>query len=207
MPDTISLAPSARSKCRGCGQAIDKGLLRFGEADVNPFGEGETQRWLHLECAALRRPDRFGPALEATQDVPEREKLAELVKSGLEHPRLVRIMRAEKAPSGRAHCRHCRETIEKGAFRVALEIWEDGRFSPMGSIHLTCAPSYFGTRKLMTRVERASPALSPTELATLRELVETAPEIAAVPAPGAGDKPSTNGPSAHSSPTAASSIG
>jgi len=187
MPDTIALAPTGRSKCRGCGEAIEKGLLRFGEADLNPFGEGETQRWFHLECAALRRPDRFGPALAANADVPEREHLLELVKSGLEHPRLVRIMRGEKAPSGRAHCRHCRELIEKGAFRVALEIWEDGRFSPMGSIHVTCAPSYFGTRELLTRIERESRALPAADLAAVRELIATAKEIAAVPAPGASD--------------------
>jgi hypothetical protein len=184
MPDTINPAPSARSKCRGCGQTIEKGTLRFGEADVNPFGEGETQRWFHLECAALRRPEKFGPALEAAADVPERDKLAELVKSGLEHPRLVRIAGGERAPSGRAHCRHCREIIEKGALRIALEIWEDGRFSPMGSLHMTCAPSYFGTRDVMARVRRSTPDLPEGDAAEMAQLVATAPEIAAVPAPG-----------------------
>jgi hypothetical protein len=185
MPDTITPAPTARSKCRACGKTIDKGAPRFGEAEANPFGEGETQRWFHLECAALRRPERFGPALEAAPDIQEREALAELVRSGLEHPRLVRLAGAERAPSGRAHCRHCREIIEKGAPRVALEIWEDGRFSPMGSLHVTCAPSYFGTRELLSRIERTSPKLGPEEVAQIRELVATAPEIAAVPAPGA----------------------
>jgi hypothetical protein len=185
VPDTITPAPTARSKCRGCGKSIDKGVLRFGEADVNPFGEGETQRWFHLECAALKRPERFGAALESATDAPEREKLAELVKSGLEHPRLVRILRAERAPSGRAHCRHCREIIDKGALRVALEIWEDGRFSPMGSIHARCAPSYFGTRDVMPRIRHHSPELPAAELAELTELVATAPEIPAVAAPGA----------------------
>jgi hypothetical protein len=185
MPDVIALAPSSRSKCRGCEAAIEKGALRFGEADVNPFGEGETQRWFHLECGALRRPERFGPALEATPDVPGREALAELVKGGLEHPRLVRIAGGERAPSGRAHCRHCREIIEKGALRIALEIWEDGRFSPMGSIHARCAPSYFGTRDVMDRVKRGTPDLSQTDAKEMAETVATAPEIAAVPAPGA----------------------
>lgn len=185
MPDTIAPAPTARSKCRACGRTIDKGGFRFGEAEANPFGEGETQRWFHLECAALRRPERFGPALDATPEVPEREALAELVRSGLQHPRLVRLAGAERAPSGRAHCRHCREIIDKGALRVALEVWEDGRFSPMGSIHATCAPSYFGTRELMTRIERTSPKLGPDDLAEVRELVANAPDVAAVPAPSA----------------------
>lgn len=185
MPDTIAQAPTARSKCRACGRTIDKGTLRFGEAEANPFGEGETQRWFHLECAALRRPERFGPALEAAPEVPDREALAGLVHSGLEHPRLVRLAGAERAPSGRAHCRHCREIIEKGALRIALELWEDGRFSPMGSIHATCAPSYFGTRELAPRIERANPNLAAEDLTRMRELVATAPDIAAVPAPGA----------------------
>jgi hypothetical protein len=196
MPDTITPAPTARSKCRGCAQTIEKGALRFGEADVNPFGEGETQRWFHLECAALRRPEKFGPTLETATDVPNREALAEFVKEGLAHPRLVRIAGGERAPSGRAHCRHCREIIEKGALRIALEIWEDGRFSPMGSIHVTCAPSYFGTRELMTRVRKGTPDLAESDAEEMTKLVATAPEIAAVPAPGApppGEDPATSG--------------
>jgi hypothetical protein len=198
VPDTITPAPTARSKCRGCGKTIDKGALRFGEADVNPFGEGETQRWFHLECAALKRPERFGAALDSATEVPERDKLGELVKSGLEHPRLVRILRAERAPSGRAHCRHCREIIDKGALRVALEIWEDGRFSPMGSIHARCAPSYFETRELMPRLRHHSPELPAKELTELTELIATAPEIPAVAAPGAASGEAESGASGSS---------
>jgi len=107
----------------------------------------------------------------------------------------VRLAAAERAPSGRAHCRHCREIIEKGALRVALEIWEDGRFSPMGSIHVTCAPSYFGTRELMPRIERTSPKLRPEDVAHVRELVATSPEIEAVAAPGAATNESGEGES------------
>jgi hypothetical protein len=181
MPDVLSPAPTARSKCRGCGRTIEKGAIRFGEAEANPFGEGETQRWFHLECAALKRPERFGPALDAASDVPERDTLHALVQSGLEHPRLVRILRAERAPSARAHCRHCRELIEKGALRIALEIWEDGRFSPMGSIHASCAPSYFETRELMPRIERTSPELPSADRDALADTIRTAPEVPYVP--------------------------
>jgi hypothetical protein len=199
MPDLVAPSPSARAKCRGCGRPIDKGELRFGEADANPFGEGETHRWFHLRCAALKRPERFGPMLEATPDVPDRETLEDYVKSSLDHPRLVRILRAERAPSGRAHCRHCREIVEKGALRVALEIWEDGRFNPMGSIHATCAPSYFGTREeLAKRLEIASPELPKPDLAEMAEVIAKAPEVAAVarePAPEGtpGDPPGREG--------------
>jgi hypothetical protein len=193
MPDVIAPAPTARSKCRGCGRTIEKGALRFGESEANPFGEGETQRWFHLECAALKRPERFGPALDASADVPERDALRDLVQSGLEHPRVVRIVRAERAPSARAHCRHCREVIDKGALRIALEIWEDGRFSPMGSVHASCAPSYFETRELMPRIERTSPELAPDELSTLRETIASAPDVAYVPRDDAPEGTKTDG--------------
>lgn len=194
MPDLVAPSPSARAKCRGCGRPIDKGELRFGEADNNPFGEGETHRWFHLRCAALKRPERFGPMLEATPDVPERDALSSWVKSSLEHPRLVRILRGERAPSGRAHCRHCREIVDKGALRVALEIWEDGRFNPMGSIHATCAPSYFGTRDLLPRIELASPDLSKEDLAELGEVIAKAPDVPAVARePVPGDPPKAEG--------------
>jgi len=189
MPDVISPAPTARSKCRGCGRTIEKGALRFGESEANPFGEGETQRWFHLECAALKRPERFGPALDAAADVPERDALRGLVQSGLEHPRVVRLLRAERAPSARAHCRHCREIIEKGALRIALEIWEDGRFSPMGSVHARCAPSYFETRELMPRIERTTPDLTPVDRDALEEMIHTAPDVPYVPREDEGSPP------------------
>jgi hypothetical protein len=188
MPDLVAPSPSARAKCRGCGRPIDKGELRFGEADANPFGEGETHRWFHLRCAALKRPERFGPMLETMPDAPDREALEAYVKSSLEHPRLVRVLRAERAPSGRAHCRHCREVVEKGALRIALEIWEDGRFNPMGSIHATCAPSYFGTRdELMKRVELASPDLPQADLAEIADVIAKAPIVPAVAREAAAD--------------------
>jgi hypothetical protein len=194
MPDLVAPSPSARAKCRGCGRPIDKGELRFGEADQNPFGEGETHRWFHLRCAALKRPERFGAMLEATPDLPDRDALSAHVKSSLEHPRLVRILRGERAPSGRAHCRHCRELVEKGALRVALEIWEDGRFNPMGSIHATCAPSYFGTRDLTARIELASPDLSKDDLAAMTDVFATAPDVPAVAREEtSGDPPKPDG--------------
>jgi hypothetical protein len=132
--------------------------------------------------------------LEATPDVPEKEALTRYVKSSLDHPRLVRILRAERAPSGRAHCRHCREIVEKAALRVALEIWEDGRFNPMGSIHATCAPSYFGTRDLIARVELASPDLPKEDLAEMADVFAKAPEVPAVAREEAsGDPPKPEG--------------
>jgi hypothetical protein len=167
MPDQIAPSPSARAKCRGCGKSIDKGELRFGEADNNPFGEGETHRWFHVRCAALRRPEKFGPMLETQPDLPERDRLAELVKSGIEHHRFPRIAGAARASSGRAHCRHCRELIDKGSWRVVLEIWEDGRFNPMGFIHTKCAKDYFGAPGALDRVKGLPHDLAEADLAEL----------------------------------------
>ena len=56
MPHLIDAAPTGRAKCRGCGGKIDAGALRFGEALPNPFAEGETTHWFHLECGAFKRP-------------------------------------------------------------------------------------------------------------------------------------------------------
>jgi len=168
MPDQIAPSPSARAKCRGCGRAIDKGDLRFGEADQNPFGEGETHRWFHVRCAALRRPERIAPLLEADANLPERERLLAFTKEGVEHHRLPRIAGAARASSGRAHCRHCRELIEKGSWRVILEIWEDGRFSPMGFIHTACAKDYFGTTGALERIQLIAEGFSESDLEELR---------------------------------------
>ncbi len=169
MPDLVAPAPSARAKCRGCGKPIEKGSLRFGEADQNPFGEGETHRWFHLLCAALRRPERFEALLETGVEVPDAEHLLTLAAEGIEHHRLPRIAGAARATSGRAHCRHCRELIDKGSLRIVLEIWEEGRFSPMGFIHTRCARDYFGATGTFERVELIGTSLAPDELAALAQ--------------------------------------
>ena len=90
VPDSIQAAPSGRAKCKGCGGAIAKGELRFGETGPNTYGEGEATAWFHLACAALMRPEKVGPVLEATTDeLPERAWLTQTVGFGLEHRRLV----------------------------------------------------------------------------------------------------------------------
>lgn len=185
MPDVINPAPSARSKCRACGLAIEKGALRFGEADANPYGEGESFRWFHLRCAALRRPERLGPALDAPSEAPElpaREELLALVKEGLDQPRLTRLARVSRAPSGRAQCRHCRETIEKGGPRAELEFWEEGRFSAGGFTHARCASGYFETKDLLERIRLLTPDFSAEDAKTwTEELAKPAPPRVEVP--------------------------
>lgn len=180
VPDSIQAAPTGRAKCRGCGNAIAKGELRFGETGPNSFGEGEATSWFHLACAALMRPEKLLPVVEATTDeLPERAWLEEAARFGVEHRRLPRLLRAERASSGRAHCRSCRELIAKGDWRFALQMFEEGRPNAIGTIHVTCAEAYFGTAAVLPRVRRLTPDLSDADLSDLeRALLEQRPGLA-----------------------------
>ena len=180
VPDSIQPAPTGRAKCRGCGKAIAKAELRFGETGPNSFGEGEATSWFHLACAALMRPEKLLPVLEASSDEqPDQALLLETARSGIEHHRLPRMLRVERASSGRAHCRSCRELIAKGDWRFALQMFEEGRPTPIGTIHASCAEAYFGTADVLPRAQRLTPDLSEAELDDLRKaLSEQRPGLA-----------------------------
>jgi hypothetical protein len=174
MGSVIERASSGRAKCRACGQAIAKGDERFGEALQSSYGEGESLFWFHLRCAACCRPESLLAAFEQGQAAaPESAELEALARGGVEQPRLSRILRAERASSGRARCRHCRELIERGAWRLALHSFEEGRFNAMGSIHASCAVHYFGAEPTFDRLTLPSNQLDSDELAevvsTMRE--------------------------------------
>jgi hypothetical protein len=169
MSNVIELAKSGRSSCRGCGDRIAQGELRFGESLPNPYAEGDARVWFHLTCAACMRPDKFEPVLVAFSDpISEREWLRQTASRGSAHRRLPRLARAERALSGSAHCRHCRELISKGSWRLALQLFEEGRMQPIGTIHAECAEPYFGTAEILDRVERLTRDLSATDLLALR---------------------------------------
>jgi ribosomal protein L37AE/L43A len=176
MPDVIEAASSGRAKCRGCGNTIDKGTLRFGERAPNPFAEGESEvtYWFHVRCAAYRRPERFvaltPEQLEGVEDVAA---LVDIAKQGVEHHRLPRITGVERAKSGRAKCRHCKEAIAGGEWRFVLTIWQEARFEPMGFAHVRCAAAYFGTANIEPWVRYAVPDLPAEDLAELRALWST----------------------------------
>ncbi len=169
MPDVLDIAASGRAKCRGCERVISKGELRFGESLPNPFGEGETHRWFHLVCAACMRPEQVLPVLDAhTGEVPERAWLRGTAVTGIAHHRLPRLVRAERASSGRARCRSCHEPIEKGALRFALQMFEeDIRPAPLGFLHATCSEAYFGTRDVLERAVRLTAELPSDDSAEL----------------------------------------
>jgi hypothetical protein len=180
VPDSIQPAPTGRAKCRGCGSSIAKGELRFGETGPNAYGEGEATSWFHLVCAATMRPEKLLPVLEADAvEIADRPWLLEQARLGLEYPKLARLTRVERASSGRAHCRACRELIGKGEWRFVLQLFEEGRPNPIGTIHATCAESYFGTAEVLPRAERLTPDLAPDDAADLQKaLAEQRPGLA-----------------------------
>lgn len=148
MAHTLEPASSGRAKCRGCGELIRKGELRFGERLPNPFADGDMTIWFHPLCAAYRRPDSVAatlPELDAdvyTQQPGLRDNLEQAVQMSLQHHRAARLGRAERASSGRAKCRHCRETIEKDSWRLPLMFFEEGIFNRSGFIHAACSRDY-----------------------------------------------------------------
>lgn len=170
VPDSIQPAPTGRAKCRGCGNAIAKGELRFGETGPNSYGEGEATSWFHLACSALMRPEKLLPVLEQfTEPLDERTWLEQAARVGVEHHRLPRLTRVERASSGRAHCRSCRELIAKGEWRFALQMFEEGRPSPIGTIHASCAEAYFGTTDVVDRARKLTPDLSDADITDLQQ--------------------------------------
>lgn len=160
MPHVFETAPTSRSKCRGCGRAIERGDLRFGERLPNAFGEGEMTLWFHPPCAAYKRPESLLEGVEqATDPLPDREAWERVARGGLEHRRLPRVDGAERAPSGQAKCRQCKEKIEKGAWRIRLVFYEEGRFLPGGFLHLACRGEYFEGHDVWSALLHFSPDL------------------------------------------------
>jgi|SRR5450432_1138390 len=173
MPSVIERASSGRAKCRACGQVIARGEVRFGEALPNAYGEGESLFWFHLPCAAHARPESVLPVLVETssETLAERAQLEALAQAGIAQPRLGRILKAERASSGRAKCRHCRELIAQGAWRLSLQMFEEGRFNPIGTIHATCGVGYFGVEPPLTRLKLPGNELGEQELAEVLRLM------------------------------------
>jgi len=169
MPHVFELAPTGRAKCRGCSRAIERGALRFGERLPNPFADGEMTLWFHPGCAAYKRPEPLLEALgETTENMKDREDLERVARGSLLHRRLPRIDGAELSPSGQAKCRHCREPIERGSWRIRLVFYEEGLFTPGGFVHLHCHADYFETGDVLERVLHFSSDLTAVQLEELR---------------------------------------
>lgn len=171
MPHIIERARTGRAKCRGCGRAIAAGELRFGERLPNPFAQDEAEmtHWFHVPCAAFMRPESFLETMATTSEIlDDRERLEREARLGAAHRRLPRATAVARAPTGRAACRACHEPIEKGAWRIALMFWEEGRFTPSGFIHLGCAHTHLETVDIVDRLTHFSPDLTDADLAEIR---------------------------------------
>jgi hypothetical protein len=124
--------------------------------------------WFHLDCAAFKRPEPFLETLEAhAEPLDHRERLASEARHSVAHRRLPRINGAERASTGRAKCRSCRNAIDKGAWRIPLVFYEEGRFAPSGFIHATCSQAYFETTDVIPRLRRFSPDLQDEDIQAL----------------------------------------
>ena len=170
MPHLFEVAPSGRAKCRGCGRTIAKGERRFGERLPNPFADegGDMTHWFHLVCAAYRRPEALLEALPSlAEPIEGQADLEREAQLGVAHHRLPRVNQVERASSGRAACRACREPIAKDAWRISLLYYQDGRFNPSGFVHLACAREYFETADILPRLRYFTPELSEADLQTV----------------------------------------
>lgn len=150
MPHTIEEAKSGRAACRTCRKPIAKGELRFGEEAENQFADGgeTTFRWHHLTCAAGSKTDELRATLaENTVTIPD-ELRAEVdrLMADADAKKPPPYPHADKAPSGRAKCQGCSETIAKGEIRVAFEREIERGMQVMkgaGYVHPRCAAAYF----------------------------------------------------------------
>ena len=124
MANVIEEAKSGRASCRTCRKAIAKGELRLGVETQTQFSDTPSMQWHHLLCAATKLPDELKAALaEYPGDIPNRAEidaaLADSTKKAAAKP--AGFPYVDRAPTGRARCMQCGQSIDKGSFRVAVE--------------------------------------------------------------------------------------
>ena len=168
MSNVFEPAPTGRAKCRGCGRAIARGELRFGEQLPNPFADGDMTLWFHPRCAAYKRPEAILQRLaEGATDVADAAGLERVARASAAQRRLSRIDGAERAASGQAKCRECKQRIERGSWRIRLVFFEEGRFMPSGFVHLDCRKDYFEGNDVLAPLLHFSPDLGDDDRAEL----------------------------------------
>lgn len=169
MAHIIEEAKSGRAGCRTCRKPIAKGELRFGEEVENQFADGgeTTHRWHHMTCAATSKTDALRLALSAHEGTPpipdELRASLESAMADADAKKPPPYPHADKAPTGRAKCQGCGETIAKGELRVAFERdIERGMTVTKGAgyLHPKCAAAYIeengGTHAELTDGLRAN---------------------------------------------------
>jgi poly [ADP-ribose] polymerase len=174
MANVIEEAKSGRASCRTCKKPIAKGELRFGEEAPNAFGDAPSMRWHHLTCAAEKLPAELKAALdEYPGTVANRAELDQLMADSLAKGRAKPggFPYADKAPTGRARCLQCSQSIEKDSLRVAIEREIDtGAMVTKGAgyLHPACVAAYLeasgGDKDALLDGLRENSRLVPTDL-------------------------------------------
>jgi len=182
-PYVIEGARSSRSRCKTCRRPIQKETLRLGILIEGPYGTGYL--WHHLTCAARRRfheveeayaAEAWNHAKTPPAAVPPLETLAGLEKEAEERKRQRKqIPYAEPAPSGRAKCKHCAETIEKGSMRVVLgrgvEFGNQVRTAPI-NVHPRCVAEALRDAECTTETDGFAEALRANSTGVPAERIE-----------------------------------
>jgi len=166
----IEGARSGRAKCKTCRKAIAQGALRIGIRVEGPYGVGHM--WHHLACAAKRQFDKVEEAYaleawnfakEVPTELPDLGDLRELREEAEKKKAEAKaIPYAELDPSGRAKCKQCNETLEKGAPRVvvgrAVEFGQQTRTTPI-NVHPGCVADALQAEDSATEVDGFESAL------------------------------------------------
>ncbi len=175
----IENAKSGRAKCRTCRRKIDKDVLRLGVLLVGPFGTGYL--WHHLNCAAKSLFNDVEEAYSAVAwddgvEVPELAKLKELSEKAEATKKEKKVPPyAERAPTGRAKCKHCEGAMEKDSWRVVLgrsvEFGQQTRTSPI-NVHPACVAAEMLAEDCATEHEGFVDALTTQSALADEELAE-----------------------------------
>jgi ribosomal protein L37AE/L43A len=124
MANVIEEAKTGRASCRTCRKAIAKGELRLGVETQTQFSDTPSMQWHHLPCAAAKLPVELKAGLaEYAGPVPNRAELDAAMEGAARKASAKPgdFPYVDRAPTGRARCMQCGQSIEKGAFRVAVE--------------------------------------------------------------------------------------
>jgi hypothetical protein len=174
MAEMIEVAKTGRAKCRACRQPIEKDALRFGEEQPSQFAEGMQWAWYHLPCAAKSKPVPLRAAMDAFGgEIPDRAGIEAAM--GQADTSATEFPYAERAPTGRSRCLHCREPIEKDALRVATQRELEMGRTGAGYLHPRCAPEFTGDADLAAALRRNSRSLSEQDMAQLDQ--ELSPSV------------------------------
>src|SRR4029453_9558900 len=161
MAETIEVAKTGRARCRICRQPIEKGALRFGEEQPSAFADSLQWVWHHLTCAAKKKPaPRRGALAAYGGEVPDRAALEEILADADKTATVFPY--AERASTGRSTCLQCKQPIEKGTLRVAIQREIELGGMPRagaGYLHPKCAVEHLADTDLVAALRQNSRGL------------------------------------------------